>query len=81
MKWNIFKRVAALEVRVLVAESNHNEVMTRLRALEPKLLSETDVKKRLKIAAYGREYYKKKKSAAAMKSYLAEVEERLKEKL
>ena len=70
MSWNIFKRVAALEVRVLVAESNHNEAMTRIRALElntPKSLSEAEVKKRLRAAAYSRNYYKMKKEASAAK--------------
>jgi regulator of replication initiation timing len=77
MSWNIFKRVAALEVRVLVAESNAgylhkelNEAMTRIRALElnaPKSLSEAEVKKRLRAAAYSRNYYKMKKAASAAK--------------
>jgi hypothetical protein len=89
MNLNIFKRVAALEVRVLIAESNTNQLekalaisesnvlqlykafntaMLRVTALEnntPRSLSEAEVKKRLKAAAYSRNYYKNKKAASA----------------
>jgi hypothetical protein len=75
MSWNIFSRVSALEVRVLVAESNARSLMktaealsARLQVLElntPKSLSEAEVKKRLRAAAYSRNYYKMKKEAAS----------------
>jgi hypothetical protein len=77
MSWNIFSRVSALEVRVLVAESNARSLMktvealsARLQVLElntPKSLSEAEVKKRLRAAAYSRNYYKMKKEASAAK--------------
>ena len=77
MSWNIFRRLAYLEVRVLVAESNAkqlhsdlNQAMTRIRALEqntPRTLSEAEVKRRLKAAAYSRAYYKNKKAMSAAK--------------
>lgn len=75
MNWNIFKRANVLEVRILIAESNikqlHrdlNTAMLRVQHLEnsvPKSLSEDEIKKRLKAAAYSRNYYKNKKAVAA----------------
>ena len=75
MNWNIFKRVRALEAALVVSESNvlqlykaFNTAMLRVQHLEdhmPKSLSEVEVKKRLKAAAYSRNYYKNKKAASA----------------
>lgn len=68
MTWNIFKRIAELEsqvaslqVRMLVAESNMRSISNNT----PRSLSEAEVKKRLKAAAYARSYYKAKKEAEA----------------
>lgn len=75
MNWNIFKRVRALEAALVVSESNvlqlykaFNTAMLRVQHLEyhmPKSLSEVEVKKRLKAAAYSRNYYKNKKAISA----------------
>ena len=75
MNLNIFKRVRDLEAALVVSESNvlqlykaFNTAMLRVQALEdhmPRSLSEAEVKKRLKAAAYSRNYYKNKKAASA----------------
>jgi hypothetical protein len=75
MNLNIFKRVRDLEAALVVSESNvlqlyksFNAAMLRVQALEvntPRTLSEAEVKKRLKAAAYSRNYYKNKKAASA----------------
>jgi len=75
MSWNIFKRVRELEAALVVSESNvlqlykaFNTAMLRVTALEnttPRTLSEAEVKRRLKAAAYSRNYYKNKKAASA----------------
>lgn len=77
MSWNIFKRVRELEAALVVSESNvlqlyksFNTAMLRVTALEnntPRSLSEAEVKRRLKAAAYSRNYYKNKKAASAAK--------------
>jgi hypothetical protein len=77
MKWNIFKRVRELEATRVVSESNmlqlykaFNAAMLRVQRLEdsiPRSLSEAEVKKRLKAAAYSRAYYKNKKAVSAAK--------------
>ena len=77
MNWNIFKRVSELEAALVVSESNvlqlykaFNTAMLRVQHLEshaPKSLSEAEVKRRLKAAAYSRAYYKNKKLVAAAK--------------
>jgi hypothetical protein len=77
MKWNIFKRVRELEAALVVSESNvlqlykaFNAAMLRVQRLEdsiPRSLSEAEVKKRLKAAAYSRAYYKNKKAVSAAK--------------
>lgn len=75
MNWNIFKRVAVLEAALVTSESNvlrlyeaFSLAMLRVQRLEehmPRSLSEVEVKKRLKAAAYSRNYYKNKKAVSA----------------
>jgi hypothetical protein len=75
MNLNIFKRVRELEAALVVSESNvlqlyksFNAAMLRVTALEnntPRSLSEAEVKRRLKAAAFSRTYYKNKKAASA----------------
>jgi hypothetical protein len=77
MKWNIFKRVRELEAALVVSESNvlqlykaFNAAMLRVQRLEdsiPRSLSEAEVKKRLKAAAYARAHYENKKAVSAAK--------------
>jgi hypothetical protein len=77
MSWNIFRRLNIVEVRTMVTESNlsqlqHDlhEALTRIQVLEqniPRTLSEAEVKRRLKAAAYSRAYYKNKKAMSAAK--------------
>ena len=77
MKLNIFKRIRDLEAALVVSESNvlqlyeaFNSAMLRVQHLEthtPKSLSEDEVKKRLKAAAYSRNYYEDKKAASTAK--------------
>jgi hypothetical protein len=77
MIWNIFKRIRALEAALVTSESNvlrlyeaFSLAMLRVQHLEnhmPRSLSEAEVKKRLKAAAYSRAYYKNKRAIAAAK--------------
>jgi regulator of replication initiation timing len=67
MSWNIFKRIRDLESNLSYFTNSLTDARIRIQQLEtnaPRSLSEAEVKRRLKAAAYSSNYYKNKRAAA-----------------